>query len=183
MNESFFRQLFQPENKGKRNRMAAAFFLGVLLLLCGRSAFFQEKEAEQPQPAAETEVRQEGQDIQKEMEEVLSCVEGAGQVRVMVTYRSGAEQVLATEERREESSKSTEASVQTEQTVVLADNGDGQSPIVLKEQSPIVEGVVIVAEGGEDPVVCGRLTEAAQALLDIPSHKIAVLKMKQGGEG
>ena len=181
MNESFFRQLFQPENKGKRNRMAAAFFLGVLLLLCGRSAFFQEKE--QPQPAAETEVRQEGQDIQKEMEEVLSCVEGAGQVRVMVTYRSGAEQVLATEERREESSKSTEASVQTEQTVVLADNGDGQSPIVLKEQSPIVEGVVIVAEGGEDPVVCGRLTEAAQALLDIPSHKIAVLKMKQGGEG
>ena len=181
MTESFFWQMLQPENDGKRNRMAAAFFLGVLLLLCGRSAFFQEKE--QPQPAAETEVRQEGQDIQKEMEEVLSCVEGAGQVRVMVTYRSGAEQVLATEERREESSKSTEASVQTEQTVVLADNGDGQSPIVLKEQSPIVEGVVIVAEGGEDPVVCGRLTEAAQALLDIPSHKIAVLKMKQGGEG
>ncbi|MBM6828082.1 hypothetical protein H9X85_00375 [Anaerotignum lactatifermentans] len=181
MNESFFRQLFQPENKGKRNRLAAAFFLGILLLV-GSKGLFSQKEAPE-QPPVQTVTVQEEKDIQQEMEEILSTVAGAGKVRVMVTYRSGAEQVLATEERREESSKTTEESIQTERTVVLADNGDGQSPIVLTEQSPVVEGVVIVAEGGEDPVVCGRLTEAAQALLDIPSHKIAVLKMKQGGEG
>lgn len=181
MNESFFRQFFQPENKGKRNRMAAAFFLGILLLIGSRGMFSQKEETAQPQ--AEPVKAEEEKGIQQEMEEILSTVAGAGKVKVMVTYRSSAEQVLATEEKREESSKTAEESIQTERTVVLADHGDGQSPIVLTEQAPVVEGVVIVAEGGEDPVVCGRLTEAAQALLDIPSHKIAVLKMKQGGEG
>ena len=41
-----------------------------------------------------------------------------------------------------------------------------------------MEGVVIVAQGGGDPVVSAALNQAAQALLDVPAHKVAVLKMK-----
>lgn len=182
MNNAFFRKLFQPENKDKRIRIIAAFFLGILLLVSSKGFFSEEKLPEETAPPAVDEQRQE-KDLEKDLEEILSCVAGAGKVRVMLTYRSGTEQILAMDERREESDKDTGGSVQTESTLVLAENPKGgESPVVLQEMAPLVEGVVIVAQGGEDAVVCGRLTEAAQALLDIPPHKIAVLKMEQGGE-
>ena len=61
---------------------------------------------------------------------------------------------------------------------MLEDGRGSFSPLVLSEASPKVEGVVIVAEGGGNPAVCASLNRAAQALLDVPAHKIAVLKMK-----
>jgi len=41
-----------------------------------------------------------------------------------------------------------------------------------------VEGVVIAAQGADSPAVAAALNQAAQALLDVPAHKVAVLKMK-----
>lgn len=78
--------------------------------------------------------------------------------------------------------KTTEESGETlrlEETAILLEDGKGNtSPVILTENSPIPEGVVIVAQGGDDPVVSAALHQAAQALLDIPAHKVAVLKKK-----
>jgi len=42
----------------------------------------------------------------------------------------------------------------------------------------VIEGVVIVAEGGRDATVQAALHQAAEALCNVPAHKIAVLQMK-----
>lgn len=39
-----------------------------------------------------------------------------------------------------------------------------------------VEGVVVIAEGGENPVVVRNISEVVQALFDVESHKIKVIK-------
>ena len=117
--------------------------------------------------------------LEAELERVLSQVAGAGQVQVLLTYATTAESTPAREEKIEESNGNSENTVSRESTVVLMENGSGgQSPLILTETAPQVEGVLIVAQGAGDPVVCDGLSRAAQALLQVPAHKIAILKMK-----
>ncbi len=185
MQKDIWKGLFRPENKKIRSNMFLALMAGILLLAAGKgfSSFGGEKKEA---PAAETAAEKSlGNDeaTERRMAEVLSKIEGAGQVDVMLTYRRTEERTVAQEETREETYTEDNGKVaetlRLETTVVLTEDGRGNSsPLILSASSPEVEGVVIVAEGGGDPLVCSALNQAAQALLDVPAHKIAVLKMK-----
>ena len=48
---------------------------------------------------------------------------------------------------------------------------------MVKEKTPEIEGIVVVAQGGGDANVKNSISKAAQALFDIPAHKVEVLKM------
>ena len=191
--KNFLKELFQPENKKTRMNLLTIFAVGVLLLLAG-DTLFQKKETENKAPIQEqkedTIQLQNGKEenLEKRLQKILLQVDGAGQVQVMITFRSGAESIVAQEEKVEDShteEKMSQGTIKTsentkqENTVVMLEDGKGnKTPFVVKETVPQVEGVVIVAQGGEDARVRNALTLAAQALLDVPAHKIAILKMK-----
>ena len=67
-----------------------------------------------------------------------------------------------------------------ENTVYRTDsesNSQGSgSPYVSKELSPKIEGVVVIADGGENAVVKENISSAVQALFDIEPHKIRIMK-------
>ena len=46
-------------------------------------------------------------------------------------------------------------------------------------RTPAIQGVLIVAEGADDPLVVQDITEACEALFSISVHKIKVVKMKE----
>lgn len=173
MEKDGWKGLFRPENKKLRNHVMLALMLGILLLAAGRS-FSGTKEKVEPLP--QTVVREmSGRETEQRMAEILSKVEGAGQVDVMMTHRQTEEKTVAHSETREES----DDTLRTEQAPILLEDEDGATtPLVLTEMSPVVEGVVIAAQGAGDPAVAAALHQAAQALLDVPAHKVAVLKMK-----
>lgn len=50
---------------------------------------------------------------------------------------------------------------------------------MVKEVSPVIEGVSVVAQGGGNPLIQKNITEVIQALFGIEVHKIKVVKMKQ----
>ncbi len=50
---------------------------------------------------------------------------------------------------------------------------------MTKELSPKVEGVVVIAEGGDKGVVVQNITEAVQALFGVDTHKIKVMKLNE----
>ncbi len=178
MQKDFWKELFRPENKKMRSNVLFALLAGVLLLASG-GIFSKEKKIQtEPMQNAQAEVRQDNE-TERRMAEVLSKIEGAGQVDVMLTYRKTEEKTVAQQEVREESKSDQSESLRTETEIVLLEDGKGNTaPLILSADSPEVEGVVIVAQGGADPEVCAALNHAAQALLDVPAHKIAVLKMK-----
>ena len=49
----------------------------------------------------------------------------------------------------------------------------------MKEKSPIVEGVTVVAQGGGNAEVQKNISDVIQALFGVEAHKIIVVKMKQ----
>ena len=52
-----------------------------------------------------------------------------------------------------------------------------EKPYVSETMEPEVSGVLVVSEGGDDPVTVREVTEAVQALFGIEAHKIKVMKM------
>ena len=122
--------------------------------------------------------------IEKEMEEIFSKINGVGKVSVMITYESGSEKVPAYDKREsisdtqeEDTNGGKRAITQNDvenNMVYEEEQGGVRKPIILKEYEPKVKGVVLVADGAGEPTVKENLVKAVQALLDIAPHKIQV---------
>lgn len=124
--------------------------------------------------------------LEQKLSDTLSQIEGAGEVTVMVTLKSSAEKVVekdqtsdqetVTESDSQGGTRTTKQENQEESTVYAQGDGQDQSPYVSKELSPQIEGVVVVAQGGDQAVVKQNITEAVEALFGIESHKIRIMK-------
>ncbi|MCL2215943.1 MAG: hypothetical protein FWB91_02865 [Defluviitaleaceae bacterium] len=129
--------------------------------------------------------------LEERLEEFFSLVEGAGQVRVMVSSMTGREMVFAvdtsetlshtTEQDSEGGSRETRQQQSQEETVMITDRQGTDRPLVLREIEPRIEGVVIIAEGGDSPFVRDALTRAARVVLGLDAHMIQVLTKTMEG--
>ncbi len=98
----------------------------------------------------------------KELPEVEDCA-------VFITLESGYQYIYATDQHVKESENGKE----TDKTIVLAGNGSGEAPILIKETMPKIAGVAIVC-GGASYETQYRIVELMCALFDIESHRISV---------
>ncbi|MGB9661659.1 MAG: hypothetical protein ACPL5F_06510 [Moorellaceae bacterium] len=128
--------------------------------------------------------------LESELEAILEQVEGAGAVKVSVSLaatpvKEYATNTKATKRNTEEKDKTGGSRVTTEtnedgQLVLARSNTlQGEEPVVVRESKPQIQGVVVVAEGGSDPVVRARLTEAVQTLWALAPHQVQVLPMRR----
>lgn len=126
--------------------------------------------------------------LEKRLSAILSQVAGAGRVEVMVTLESRGERIV--EKDTPESRKSVEETDSSggsrttdeqdwgEETVYYEDGSGGKSPYVVKELEPNIEGVLVLAEGGDSAVAKQELLEAVQALFPIEAHKVKIMKLE-----
>ena len=127
-----------------------------------------------------------GADLNGQLENILSSIEGAGTVRVMVTYESGSELVPATSENTEttttsdesDGSERTSETVKKQTDIVTVQDSSDSSALVLKEIMPEVKGVIVIAEGAGDIGVKMDLLRAVQTLLNISADKVDVFEMQ-----
>jgi stage III sporulation protein AG len=143
------------------------------------------KTVKQPVVAVET-------DQEKQLANMLSGVEGVGRVRVMITYKDSGTQVVekdgnstlnhSTEDDKSGGTRKTQESQKQETTVYNKSSSDG-APFVAKELTPEIEGILVVAEGGDRAVVKQNISNAVLALFPVEAHKIVVVKMnlQEGG--
>lgn len=125
---------------------------------------------------------------EKRLEEFIGSISGAGKVKVMITFQETSEKVLAEEGSVTENTvKETDSSGGTRDTreysaskSYLTDGKQGtDSPYVIQEKKPQAQGVVVIAQGADNPEVVSSITAAAQALLNVPVHRIQVLRMNK----
>lgn len=126
-------------------------------------------------------------DLEDRLKTVLMKVEGIGTVEVMITLKGSKEVVVLKDEPyTKESVNETDGeggsrnSDKTEQsdTTILVEGSDGITrPYVLKEIEPEVEGILVIAQGGNSAVIQSEIIDAVQVLFGVPSHKVKVMKM------
>ncbi|NLM75360.1 MAG: hypothetical protein GX187_04620 [Clostridiaceae bacterium] len=118
-------------------------------------------------------------DLENRLSELLSKVEGAGQVDVMIFADSSSEHVPAYN--NEQNTRSDEGasgkSSEIRETRELALSGD-DTPVILKVNVPQIKGVVVVAQGADDILIREQLNNAVCTLLGIPEHRVQIMKHK-----
>jgi stage III sporulation protein AG len=148
----------------KKENLAVLLLAGLLLLIIALPVKNSGQEEEEKTTAVSEETS--SRDWQSIMEEKLKLaleqVEGIGKTQVFLTCEGTETKVVEKDE---------------SQTVYEKDAKGNQSPYVASEVYPKVIGVVVVAQGGDNPVVIHNIQEACQVLFQVEAHKIKVMKM------
>lgn len=175
----WLRRLLKKQGTPVKNKWLIMLLSGLLLLTAAIPVSDQagrEKEKKTENQTEKSTKEDYVRTAEKRLSETLSDIEGAGKVRTMVTLAATSERVV---EKDTETAKEEGRESRKEVSVYEETDRRGQTPYVTKELSPAVEGVVVIAQGGDEPVVVQNITEAVQALFGVESHKIKVVKMKQ----
>ena len=61
---------------------------------------------------------------------------------------------------------------------VLIDGTGGDAGMVLRTQTPEVQGVIVVCDGANLPEVASAITQAVSTALGVGTDRVSVLKMK-----
>lgn len=101
-----------------------------------------------PSESSVNSVEEYRQGLQSSLSSMLSQIEGVGDVSVLLTIENSVEGVYL-----ENNSTKT------------------------KDIEPVVRGVVVACEGGDEPVTLERVTDAVTKALNISSAKVCVTKL------
>ncbi len=184
-------------------KLIMMFTAGVLLILLTFPGLFgAEKKEKDKKIATESTDWQNGtnttsydsntyiSELEGRLENILRKVNGIGEVEVMITLRTSGEQIPLKDvpytqeglnEVDGEGGSRTNNRIQKEESTVLVIGEDGNSqPYILQEREPEVEGILVIAEGGDNVLIIKDIMEAAEVLFNIPAHKVKVMKMSDG---
>lgn len=165
------------------------FVLIVIVGLLYFSSFFTQQpknDTDTSAPTANTAVNS-SDDLEQKLKGVLSKIEGAGQVDVMITYETGSQIVpaLSVEETTSKKTNNSNDNTDTSETKststkpVTVSNGGENSVLVLVKKEPVVKGVIVVAEGAADIKTKLELQRAVQTVLNIDSSNIDIFAMEK----
>lgn len=125
--------------------------------------------------------------MEEKLEEVLSKLDGAGNVEVLITLQASEEKIVEkdipvvrsnTEETDSAGGTRTVSNVDMGESTVYSNADNDSQPYVIQTISPRIEGVVVLAEGAGSGNVSINLAEAVQVLFGVEAHKIKVMKME-----
>ena len=106
-------------------------------------------------------------ELESKLESILPKIVNVGNVDVMITAKNFGELILA-----------EDGGADGNETIILSQKGGGEDIKVIEEMYPEIQGVIIVAQGGNKSSVKSDLTEAVTALLGVDAHKIKVFERK-----
>lgn len=133
------------------------------------------------EPEAKTSATEtEKEDLEGKLTKILSKINGAGDVDVMITFQSSEEIVPAynsnttTETTKEQDSSGGERTTtsSTENKTMITSNSN--DPVVLKTSEAKIKGVIVVSSGANDPDVKELLYDAVKTSLQISGHQVEI---------
>ncbi len=123
--------------------------------------------------------------LQQELEDILSKIEGVGKVKVLVTYTESSEIVAMYNENKNVSVTEEADTTGGTRTIESTDSSkeiimDGENkPITEKLIMPKVEGAIVIAEGGGNINIKSNIVQAVSAVTGVATHKIQVFEMSK----
>lgn len=137
--------------------------VGLVLMCIPNIGQNRTKSKESIEPVLQTTT----QTADVQLAEILSSIEGAGKVKVLLTVSEGERTVYQT------NMNNTQVS-----TVVVTDAQRNQEGLVMQVISPVYLGAIVVCQGADSPRVRLALVEAVSNVTGLGADRISVLKMK-----
>lgn len=188
------KKLYKQENYKKFiTNLLIALIIGVIIMIAASS--FTGSRLNQSQTFNNTQnqlnLDRKGSDLiynystklENDLEDILSNIKGIGKVKVMITLEDTAERIPALnitetkETTKEEDSEGGTREVfrdDSSKQVVTSNNSGEDSLVVIKEVKPKVKGVIVVAQGVDDPKLKELVYRAVKTVLGISGNKVDV---------
>ena len=160
--------------KQRINAMIMKYKYPILILLLGLGLMLLPEKAT-PSPAPVPEPVAEQSSLEDRLEAILSQIEGAGQVRVLLTEDTGRQTLYQTDSTLESDAS---GSRRTDDTVLIEDAARAESALVRQILEPEYRGALVLCQGADAPSVKLAIVEAVRCVTGLGADQISVLKMK-----
>lgn len=142
--------------------------VGILLMLLPNRSQPSYKDTDE-------EITLQEESLAESLEQILSYIEGAGKVSVLLTEKQGREVLYQVDEEKAAGEKAQDI---RRRTVIVTDSSRQESGLIRQTNPPILLGAVVVCQGADRPKVKLAVMEAVMRATGLPSNCICVLKMK-----
>ena len=125
-------------------------------------------------------------DLETRLEEILSQIQGVGEVKVLLNYSESSEVVAMynetsrtsnTEETDTEGGTRTIQETDIQKDIIYQEEDGQKTPITQKIVQPKIEGAIITAKGANQANVKTNIIQAVEAVTGLATHKIQVFEM------
>ena len=153
----------------KYRYVALILVTGIVLIFLpfknnDRSAIVQETVSE-PKHLIETEI----------LEKLLQTIQGAGNVKVMLSVAYGEETIY---QKDTDISASDGNSSTRNETIVITNSERNENGLIRQVNPPVYLGAIVICEGADDANVRLSITQAVSKITGLSTDHICVLKMK-----
>ncbi|MVB12988.1 hypothetical protein CAFE_37410 [Caprobacter fermentans] len=176
------------ENENYRKIILGAGLVGIALIFLSGFLTNSGKTQQTAVSPSKTYTAEEYEThLETELTELITKIQGVGSANVMVTLEQTKQSVYAKEEKasgqttKDQSDGTTrnETDQSNETNYILVKGADGsEQALAVTEIQPVVKGVVVVCDGGGNPVVQQSVIDAVTTALDISSVRVCVIKAK-----
>lgn len=137
---------------------------------------------------ATTNESKEKEDLEEKLENILSKIEGVGNVKVVITYSESSEVIaMYNEDNKDSTIEETDSGGgkritkenDTKKQVIFEEENGSKVPMTQKVITPKIEGAVVTAVGANNALIKNNIIQAVEALTGIATHKIQVFEMNK----
>lgn len=122
----------------------------------------------------------ETETLTAELTNILKKIDGVGDVEILILYNGGKQLEIASK-----TEKHTDVEVNGDRTTTTTNESsvpvivDGDKPLIIGEKRAVIDGVIVVADGGGDNAIKVQIMQALSKLLKIDFDKVQVFKAKK----
>jgi stage III sporulation protein AG len=185
----FLEKIKSGSSKKLIENLVIFLILVIIVMIVMNTMFFENKSNNtESYQVAKTIETSKIDGLETKLKYILSKIDGAGNVEVMISYFSGEEEVPmfniseGTTVTNEKDTNGGERKIEQkdyEKTIVFKEEGSSKLPIIQKNIMPEVTGVIVVADGAKNITVKDNLIKAIEATVNIPSHRIQVFQKQK----
>lgn len=120
-------------------------------------------------PAAQTN------NLAEDLEKILSGIDGAGRVEVMLTISQGEQTFYQADSDYSNDDSSTKTN---SDTVIITDKSKNENGLVTRVDPVKYMGAVVLCQGADSPTIRLSIIDAVSKVTGLGANQICVLKMK-----
>lgn len=186
--------LIKVDEKDNKKGIENLILIAVLLIIVIASINFIWKDDKKSKKSTQDAVLAEysssekindgfSDNLEKKLEDILSKINGVGDVKVLITYAETSKinpvynenyEESITEEEDTSGGKRTVSSSSNQKEVISSEKNE---IVTMSVTSPQIQGAVIIAKGAENASVKSSIIQAVEAATGLSTYKIQVFEM------
>ena len=160
-----------PQFLNKYRYVILILLVGIVFMLLPSTEQKSSTSVDPPETTAVTDTSF----LNQQLSEILSRIEGAGQVQVLLTQGRGEEVIYQTDSDITNSENENTTHITT---VTVTSSERDETGLIRQVNPPSYLGAIVVCQGAESPTIRLAITEAVSNVTGLGVDRITVLKMK-----